>query len=81
MRTIALSILICLLACQSNKMNNNQTHPYIVVLGIAQDAGYPQANCNKQCCQKAWENKNLTKYVWNLLINSNSNAKIIISQI
>tara|TARA_B100000401_G_C52814044_1_gene725735 strand:+ start:866 stop:1792 length:927 start_codon:yes stop_codon:yes gene_type:complete len=63
MRTIALSILICLLACQSNKMNNNQTHPYIVVLGIAQDAGYPQANCNKQCCEKAWENKNLTKYV------------------
>jgi len=24
------------------------------VLGIAQDAGYPQANCRKACCQPAW---------------------------
>ncbi|MEL6820837.1 MAG: MBL fold metallo-hydrolase [Calditrichota bacterium] len=30
--------------------------PYVVVLGIAQDAGYPQANCKKDCCAEAWEN-------------------------
>jgi len=30
--------------------------PYIVVLGIAQDAGYPQAGCNKDCCNEAWDN-------------------------
>ena len=26
----------------------------LVVLGIAQDAGYPQANCEKSCCQAVW---------------------------
>ena len=26
----------------------------IVVLGNAQDAGYPQAGCNQQCCTPAW---------------------------
>lgn len=29
--------------------------PFAVVLGIAQDAGYPQAGCAKACCQLAWE--------------------------
>ena len=24
--------------------------PFVVVLGIAQDAGYPQAGCEKECC-------------------------------
>ena len=28
--------------------------PYVVVLGIAQDAGYPQAGCRKACCARAW---------------------------
>mgnify|MGYP001456085126 CR=1 FL=1 len=27
-----------------------------MVLGIAQDAGYPQMNCKKECCKVAWEN-------------------------
>jgi len=26
--------------------------PFIIVLGIAQDAGYPQIGCNKECCKK-----------------------------
>ena len=29
--------------------------PFVVVLGIAQDAGYPQADCQKDCCKTAWE--------------------------
>lgn len=29
--------------------------PYIMVLGIAQDAGYPQVGCQKACCAPAWE--------------------------
>ncbi len=28
----------------------------IVVLGIAQDAGYPQINCQRACCRQAWKN-------------------------
>ncbi len=29
--------------------------PFVVVLGVAQDAGYPQADCQKSCCRPAWE--------------------------
>jgi pyrroloquinoline quinone biosynthesis protein B len=35
--------------------------PYIVVLGIAQDAGYPQANCYRPHCMRAWENPSLRR--------------------
>jgi pyrroloquinoline quinone biosynthesis protein B len=34
---------------------------YIQVLGIAQDAGYPQANCYQAHCMRAWENKELRR--------------------
>ncbi|MDJ0836965.1 MAG: MBL fold metallo-hydrolase [Acidobacteriota bacterium] len=28
--------------------------PYLVVLGTAQDAGFPQAACKKSCCTEVW---------------------------
>ncbi len=31
--------------------------PSIVVLGTAQDAGYPQIGCDKECCKKYWDKK------------------------
>ncbi len=34
---------------------------YIQVLGIAQDAGYPQANCYAPHCLRAWEDRNLKR--------------------
>ncbi|NET35491.1 MAG: pyrroloquinoline quinone biosynthesis protein PqqB [Cyanothece sp. SIO1E1] len=37
--------------------------PYLVVLGIAQDAGYPQANCRRSCCRPVWEGKTRGKMV------------------
>jgi len=29
--------------------------PYVVVLGVAQDGGFPQTACRKDCCAGAWE--------------------------
>lgn len=55
-----LLIFIFLLSCDNHM--KEQT-PYVIVLGTAQDAGYPQANCNKHCCEKAWEDPQLSKYV------------------
>ncbi|GJM34663.1 MAG: coenzyme PQQ synthesis protein B [Saprospiraceae bacterium] len=37
--------------------------PYLIVLGIAQDAGYPQAGCNKDCCQNLWDHPDQGKMV------------------
>ena len=34
---------------------------YIQVLGITQDAGYPQANCYQPHCNRAWEDKSLRR--------------------
>ncbi|WP_422359505.1 MBL fold metallo-hydrolase [Reichenbachiella sp.] len=30
----------------------------LIVLGIAQDAGYPQAGCKKSCCKAYWKGQN-----------------------
>lgn len=35
----------------------------MVVLGIAQDGGYPQADCEKACCKLAWEQPQLRRMV------------------
>ena len=34
---------------------------YVMVLGVAQDAGYPQMNCKKECCKQSWENSDLNR--------------------
>ncbi|KAA1258560.1 pyrroloquinoline quinone biosynthesis protein PqqB [Rubripirellula obstinata] len=36
--------------------------PFVIVLGIAQDAGYPQAGCRKPCCAKAWNEPSLRRH-------------------
>ncbi len=54
MRSFKLSnyiIGVCILLISTFSIAQSSTDPYIIVLGIAQDAGYPQAGCNKICCQ------------------------------
>ena len=53
------------LAC-SSKPKSKETKlngQYITVLGIAQDAGYPQINCDKACCQAYFEGKASKKLI------------------
>jgi pyrroloquinoline quinone biosynthesis protein B len=53
-------------------------NPYVVVLGIAQDGGYPQAGCSKQCCQKVYNHKVEAQSVSSIaLIDPISNEKWI----
>ena len=42
--------------------------PYVLVLGIAQDGGYPQAGCERPDCVAAWKNPKLRKHVASLAI-------------
>lgn len=37
--------------------------PYVQVLGVAQDGGFPQANCQKECCKAVFEGKFARKFV------------------
>lgn len=40
--------------------------PYLYVLGVAQDAGYPQAGCYRPHCMPGWENRGLRRSVVSL---------------
>jgi len=52
--------LLLIEGCNSSKTSNKPItktqlpERFLVVLGIAQDAGYPQAGCQKECCQAYW---------------------------
>ena len=48
----------------SKNINDSKSHkPYAVVLGIAQDGGYPHAGCERRCCTDLWKNDSLKKMV------------------
>lgn len=64
-------ILLCIvfISCQKNKKTNQTSlkdPQYITVLGIAQDAGYPQIGCKKQCCKKYYNGISKKKHVVSL---------------
>lgn len=61
-------LLVSLMACQAPPeptapSPTRPTKPYLIVLGVAQDAGYPQAGCNKDCCRSLWHDKAARKMV------------------
>lgn len=41
----------------------NGQQPYVIILGIAQDGGYPQAGCIKECCRYYHDGKEKRKHV------------------
>ena len=63
----------------NSKKENLRKDPYVMVLGIAQDAGYPQVNCKMKCCEKAWRNVALHKMATSLaIIDPTSNQQWVI---
>jgi pyrroloquinoline quinone biosynthesis protein B len=60
MRNLICVIIIFSFAC-NQPAEKTPTTPYVMVLGVAQDAGYPQMNCKKECCKQAWENPELKR--------------------
>lgn len=54
MRRLAAAVLLLLAACATAPPPTTSTNPYTLVLGIAQDGGYPQAGCNRPDCAAAW---------------------------
>jgi len=52
-----------------------QAVPYVLVLGTAQDGGYPHMGCQKEGCQKAWANDSLRRYVVSLALVDSASKK------
>jgi pyrroloquinoline quinone biosynthesis protein B len=67
-RTIQILCLIIALGvfgCDSSipKVEQKQYSQYVTILGIAQDAGYPQINCEKACCKPYYEGNEKKKLI------------------
>jgi pyrroloquinoline quinone biosynthesis protein B len=58
-------LLLCL--CLNLQAQTNDA-PYIQILGIAQDGGYPHTGCMKQCCEMAWQDQSMRRYVVSLAL-------------
>lgn len=41
---------------------------FIIVLGVAQDGGYPHMGCQKNCCKMAWKDEKLRRNVVSLAL-------------
>jgi pyrroloquinoline quinone biosynthesis protein B len=73
----AIVLLISISTC-SHKEESLPPQPdvFLIVLGIAQDAGYPQAGCSKSCCQPVWEGKVEPEKVISLGLVDKPNNKV-----
>jgi pyrroloquinoline quinone biosynthesis protein B len=60
--------LIILFFVTSFCFSQNDTIPYIQVLGVAQDGGYPHFGCEKECCKMAWKDSSVKRFVVSLAI-------------
>lgn len=71
--------LIFLLGCGTTFTNDEivaKTGYHLVILGIAQDAGYPQAGCQKACCEPVRLEKEPSRGATSLaIINYDTNEK------
>lgn len=69
MRTFQILYLLLLfigtLSCETVKEENERQkfNQYITILGIAQDAGYPQINCENECCKAYYKQEELKKLI------------------
>lgn len=62
MKKIYFLLLLIIFSCDKQKTQpvearETTSKQYITVLGTAQDAGYPQINCNKSCCKPYHDGK------------------------
>lgn len=72
----ALTSLLPVVAQAETEAANNA--PYIFVLGIAQDAGYPQATCYRPHCMRAWDDPTLKRLTSSIaVVDSKHGAKYL----
>ncbi|MFT4816331.1 MAG: pyrroloquinoline quinone biosynthesis protein B [Pseudohongiellaceae bacterium] len=70
--SVFISILYCCVATAQTD------EPYIYILGVAQDAGYPQIGCYEEHCLPGWIDSNLRRGATSIaVINPNSGQKFL----
>jgi pyrroloquinoline quinone biosynthesis protein B len=61
-------LLLLLLAMPLSSFPQSGQQPYLIVLGVTQDGGYPHIGCDKSCCAGAWANDSLSRMVVSLAL-------------
>ena len=67
-------IAFIVLASCSQRHTEQTSKQFIVVLGVAQDAGYPQLGCSKECCKAVFDGKEIKKHVVSLALVNNTDS-------
>ncbi|MGN8225347.1 MBL fold metallo-hydrolase [Gracilimonas sp. BCB1] len=67
--------LLIIYGCADNPPTEEQPEQFITILGIAQDAGFPQADCLKEHCQQFWEGKAKKRHVVSLGLTDQSTGQ------
>ena len=66
LRLVAFLLLSCIVLGAANSVFREA--PYLYVLGIAQDAGFPQANCERNCCKDAFTSTEIPQRVASIAV-------------
>jgi pyrroloquinoline quinone biosynthesis protein B len=73
---LLIGLIYLLGGCNSRKNTTPELKsPALITLGVAQDAGYPQMGCLKDCCKKILANPELKKFVTSLALIDPANKK------
>ncbi|MDH3902509.1 MAG: MBL fold metallo-hydrolase [Xanthomonadales bacterium] len=74
-RFVFLATVGCLFNQLASAQNNS---PYLYILGVAQDAGYPQTGCYEKHCMAGWKDARLRRNAVSLgLVDPSGNKKYI----
>mgnify|MGYP000678157846 CR=1 FL=1 len=57
--SVFFSLVLAAVFCRASLAQNSA--PYVYVLGVAQDAGYPQIGCYEPHCLPGWEDPSLAR--------------------
>ena len=72
---LSLFLLLSITTLSSQAETNN---PYLYILGVVQDAGYPQAGCYEKHCMPGWEDVRLKRSAVSLgLVDPSSKKKYL----
>ena len=64
-KLLSIFLLLNITAIAQTKTEND---PFILILGVAQDAGYPQTGCEKDCCKKVLNDASTKRMVASLAL-------------
>lgn len=75
---MTIKIILLLLLFFAISFARADDSPFVMVLGIAQDGGYPQANCYKPHCMRAWSDPSLKRLASSIaVIDKHSKLKYL----